>query len=103
MKKVFIFIIFLTTFLYSDELQSNILIDLYSQTKPILQKLQKVDGLKDLKTYLQGGYATKSNVLKDFKKLKEINSKTRIFSNDELIKILEIINKLQIYKRVPIG
>ncbi len=103
MKKIFFIAIFLTISSFAYEKQSNILIDLYSDLKPFLLKLEKVDDLKALKTLLNGGFTYKKSIEKDLKKLMKINKKEKIFAKDELEKLFDIIRKLQFYQKAPIG
>ncbi|WP_187647177.1 hypothetical protein [Nitrosophilus labii] len=103
MNKIFFIVIFLTIASYAYKKQSNILIDLYSDLKPFLHKLEKVEDLKALKTLLNGGYTYKKSVEKDLKKLLKINEKEKIFTEDELKNLFDIIQRLQLYQKTPIG
>ena len=97
-RSVFAFLIS-TALLYAIEPQSNIMIDLYSQAKEYLQKLNRQHDLIYLKTFLKGGYVAPLNLKNDLKKLKQ----EKILNTQEYENLLNLINRLKTYQTTPIG
>jgi len=89
--------------LFANNLQSNIMIELYSDSKTILKKISKIDDFTYSKTFLKGGYTDSKNLQNDLEKFIKFNKKEHILNDIEIKKLLEIIEKLQVYKPAPVA
>jgi len=101
--KTAILLIFINLYLFSAQIQSNYMLEIYEEGKILSKKLEKIKKFPTIKRALEAKFVDLNKLNKEFKKLSDFNKKAKIFNKEEIQKIKNIIKKLQVYKPKPIA
>ena len=102
MKKIVLILMLNIPFIAS-QIQSNYILDIYQESHQLIKKMKKLKNFENIKALLRGEYVDFKEVQKELTNLIKHNKKAKIFSKDEIEKIKDIIEKMQVYKPAPVA